>query len=685
MNKLTRLCPYCGEEIKSVAIKCKHCGSLLTKEGSASPAGIDLVKQALGSRYEIIEEIGHGGMANVYKAVQINLDRPVALKVIHQNLLHDSGFIARFHREAKLCASLSHPNIVTIHDEGEVSGVHFMAMEYLHGQDLQHLIKSKGRLNVDEALQYFLPLSDALKFSHHRGLIHRDIKSSNIFITSAGRVVLLDFGIAHTAGGTLYTKDGKIFGTPEYMSPEQAEGKTIDHRTDIYSLGIVLYECLTGKVPFKSENPLSTIAKLVNETPVPPVKINNLIPSRLNSAVLKAISKNPEDRFADAADFALALSDNKQWKTDSTTSSSDRNTRIKKSNENSRQKVMPKQPLPETLAKKTKVVAHKVSIKTKVRSNYFFKIALLIALASLLVSGSFWVYNYYEVQAAMKKERSYFERAGNTKTIAALEEYLAAYPNGQFAGEAKNKIQEIIEEQNRKDPFHKQMVFVKGGAYRMGCTGEQGSDCDDKEKPAHQVTVSDFYIGRYEVTQKQWQEIMGYNPSYFKNCDTCPVENVSWNDVQEFFKELNQKTGKRYRLPTEAEWEYAARGGASIGSGTATKYSGSNNIKEVAWCAVNSGGKTNPVGKMKANELGLYDMSGNVWEWCEDDWHKGLNDTPNNGKAFIDNPRGDVRITRGGSVLSSADSCNVISRSGSYPGNRSIETGFRLARSEDYF
>jgi formylglycine-generating enzyme required for sulfatase activity len=166
-----------------------------------------------------------------------------------------------------------------------------------------------------------------------------------------------------------------------------------------------------------------------------------------------------------------------------------------------------------------------------------------------------------------------------------------------------------------------EMVFVKGGTFTMGCTAEQGDDCFDNEEPAHKVTLSDFYIGKYEVTQAQWKAVTGNNPSKFNGCDNCPVEGVSWNDIQEFIKKLNAKTGLNYRLPTEAEWEYAARGGAQS---RGYKYSGSNSVDEVAWYYGNSGNETHPAGTKKANELGIYDMSGNVYEWCND-WYGAYN------------------------------------------------------------
>ena len=237
-----------------------------------------------------------------------------------------------------------------------------------------------------------------------------------------------------------------------------------------------------------------------------------------------------------------------------------------------------------------------------------------------------------------------------------------------------------------------EMVFVQGGTFTMGCTDEQGNDCRDNEKPAHKVTLSDYYIGKYEVTQGLWKKVMGSNPSYFKNCgDDCPVEYVSWNDCQEFISKLNQLTGKRFRLPTEAEWEYAARGGSK--ASFQTKYAGSNALGEVAWYGDNSDVKysgadegvedeyegrklgTHIVGTKKKNALGIYDMSGNVEEWCND-WYEDYS------SGGVTNPKGastgSYRVVRGGSWINGGDKDRVSRRADNNPSHSSYYIGIRL-------
>ena len=218
------------------------------------------------------------------------------------------------------------------------------------------------------------------------------------------------------------------------------------------------------------------------------------------------------------------------------------------------------------------------------------------------------------------------------------------------------------------------MVAVKGGTFQMGATSEQGSDAESDEKPAHRVTLSDYYIGQTEVTQALWQAVMGTNPSNWKGSNL-PVEKVSWDACQQFITKLNQITGRRFRLPTEAEWEFAARGG---NKSRGYKYSGSNDIGAVAWYWENSGKMTHSVGQKQANELGIYDMTGNVWEWCQD-WY----DKEYYGKSPSTNPCNNTsascRVDRGGSWNGSARSCRVSNRYDDSPDNADYSLGLRLA------
>ena len=216
------------------------------------------------------------------------------------------------------------------------------------------------------------------------------------------------------------------------------------------------------------------------------------------------------------------------------------------------------------------------------------------------------------------------------------------------------------------------MVFVEGGTFTMGATSEQGSDADDREYPTHQVTLSSYYIGETEVTQALWQAVMGNNPSYFTG-DNLPVESISYEDVQEFIAKLNRKTGKTFRLPTEAEWEFAARGG---NKSKGYKYSGSNNLNDVAWYHGNSNSKTHMVKTKQANELGLYDMSGNAYEWCSD-WYGNYSSSSQTNPSGANS--GSRRVLRGGFLSSNAGRCRVSNRYYYYPSDGGCINGFRLA------
>ena len=221
-----------------------------------------------------------------------------------------------------------------------------------------------------------------------------------------------------------------------------------------------------------------------------------------------------------------------------------------------------------------------------------------------------------------------------------------------------------------------EMIFVAGGTFTMGCTYEQGSDCATDEKPSHEVQLTGFAIAKYEVTQALWKQVMGNNPSRFKG-DSLPVENVTWDDVQMFLQRLNAKTGKNYRLPTEAEWEYAARGGQQSRQ---TQFAGGFDLETVAWCSTNSGNTTHNVGGRQPNELGLYDMSGNVWEWCSDYYGTYPADKQTNPTGA---KKGSARVLRGGCYAAIGRQCRVSGRKSLYQGGKDFMTGFRLAMDDD--
>ncbi|HRI62072.1 MAG TPA: formylglycine-generating enzyme family protein, partial [Saprospiraceae bacterium] len=319
---------------------------------------------------------------------------------------------------------------------------------------------------------------------------------------------------------------------------------------------------------------------------------------------------------------------------------------------------------------------------------------------------------FYDPNAAAKTETTPKETptdladwnaAKAANTIEAYEAYLKKHPSGDFAEAAAGKITALRAAAPKPGTVHPiysktpengalaadGLVFVKGGTFTMGCTSEQGSDCESDEKPTRNVTLSDFYIGKYEVTQAEWRKVMGSDPPelYNKGCDQCPVEKVSWNDIQDFLKKLNATLPagqKPYRLPTEAEWEYAARGG-SLSRGY--KYAGSNNIGDVAWYSENSktantyGAQktTRPVGTKASNELGLFDMSGNVYEWCSDRYGDYASSAQTNPTGPIS---GSSRVIRGGSWDDDPQYCRVAARRHGALVARSDFIGFRLARSK---
>lgn len=258
----------------------------------------------LDNRYKVIEKIGVGGMADVYRGYDELLGRTVAIKILHANFASDEGFVGRFKREAQNAGRLSHPNIVNMYDVGYDQGYHYIVMEYVEGQTLKEYIQEQGKLSVDEAVKFAVAIAEGLEHAHAMGIVHCDIKPHNMLITKSGRLKVTDFGIARAMNSQntmMYTNS--VMGSAHYLSPEQASGKAIDGSTDIYSLGVVLYEMLTGRVPYEADTPIAVALKHVKDKLIPPTRYNPSIPPLLESVVMKALQKKPADRYRSVSEM----------------------------------------------------------------------------------------------------------------------------------------------------------------------------------------------------------------------------------------------------------------------------------------------------------------------------------------------------------------------------------------------
>jgi eukaryotic-like serine/threonine-protein kinase len=263
----------------------------------------------IAGRYELLELIGRGGMSSVWKAHDRLLDRIVAIKVLHEQFTADEEYVERFRREARSVAQVSHPNIVTVIDRGEDEGRQFIVFECVEGENLKQLIERTGRLPVREALELAVQMGRALAFAHGRGLVHRDVKPQNVLLNEDGQAKMTDFGIARSVDVQGVTITGTVLGTSEYIAPEQARGQRVDALTDVYSLGVVLYELLTGSVPFQGENFVAIALRHVNEPPPSVLERRPDAPPRVAMAVDRAMAKRPEDRFESMDEFVSELED----------------------------------------------------------------------------------------------------------------------------------------------------------------------------------------------------------------------------------------------------------------------------------------------------------------------------------------------------------------------------------------
>jgi len=302
-------CPECGTWNRSSAATCARCNAQLpdmSRSNEKPDEEITQLRHVTGSRYKVLKRLGGGGMASVYIAEHAHLERPVVLKVLHGHLAKDPEMLERFRREARAASLLVHPHIVPIFDAGDAEGVLYTVMPYMHGGSFADRIGRGAQPGVEVA-SVVAQAATALDYAHRRGIVHRDVKPDNILFDEEGHALMTDFGIAEARFHGRLTASGRAMGTPHYMSPEQAMGKLVDGRADVYSLGIVMYEALVGFPPFDGPDAFAVGYKQVHEPPVNVTQVNSEIAVPLGEIVMKALAKAPADRYARANDLADAL------------------------------------------------------------------------------------------------------------------------------------------------------------------------------------------------------------------------------------------------------------------------------------------------------------------------------------------------------------------------------------------
>jgi serine/threonine-protein kinase len=674
---------------------CPFDGQALTDTAETDP----LVNTLLDDKYRLDARVGEGGMGSVYRATHVQMEHTVAVKVLHSDLASDQVAVERFRREARAAAQIRHPNAVAVTDFGvtKKEGTAYLVMEFLEGGDLRKKIKQEKRLDYTETIVIMSQACAALNAAHEKGIIHRDLKPDNIWLLKStgpyAQVKVLDFGIAKlkaASEASNLTQKGMIVGTPYYMSPEHCRSEELDPRSDIYSLGIILYEMLAGKVPFEGSSPLQVMYKHNTEHPRPLSQIRPEIPPQIESVVMRALEKRKEDRQGSALELAAELEDALYQS-------------------GLRVQAPGLKPPPVT---QEYLAAQRKDVDQTGKSTVAFTAQRMPPPASSKVSPGAATVPLSAVRAATPAQS--IEKTGQSpaKTTAlgdddttqaevavakqtalgrtAVGLTTARKPYWWMAIVALVIIGSLAWTLRRQlglvstggtplpngAPGEPGMVLVMGGTFNMG-TDDPRLKTDPKFavcEPAHPVNVNSFYLDDKEVTNEQYSTFIrktGYGPppswkdgTYPPGESQLPVSNVSWYDATAYAK----WAGKR--LPTEAEWEYAARGtdGRLYPWGNDWSEQRSNSGEEHK-------GKPVAVGSYPkgASFFGVLDMAGNVSEWVDDEFKLYPGSSAKSQEVGL-------KVYKGGSYAASKGDQVTFARWSDHPTVKYPDVGFRCAK-----